>query len=85
MFISVSAFFLASAQIVFLANFFVSIFAGKRVLVNNPWQATTLEWETPCPTGHGNFGPELPMVHRWAFDYSVPGGKEDLSSAGAEA
>jgi cytochrome c oxidase subunit 1 len=77
-FISVSAFFLASAQILFLVNFFVSIFAGKRVTVNNPWQATTLEWETPCPTGHGNFGPELPTVHRWAFDYSAPGATEDF-------
>jgi len=77
-FISVSAFFLAAAQILFLVNFFSSIWAGKRVLVNNPWQATTLEWETPCPTGHGNFGPELPVVHRWAFDYSAPGAKEDF-------
>ena len=77
-FISVSAFFLAAAQLLFLVNFFVSIFAGKRVMVNNPWQATTLEWETPCPTGHGNFGPELPTVHRWAFDYSAPGATEDF-------
>jgi cytochrome c oxidase subunit 1 len=77
-FISVSAFFLASAQILFLVNFFVSIFAGKRVTENNPWKATTLEWETPCPTGHGNFGPELPTVHRWAFDYSIPGATEDF-------
>jgi len=77
-FISVSAFILASAQILFLVNFFVSIWAGKRVTENNPWEATTLEWETPCPTGHGNFGPELPVVHRWAFDYSVPGAAEDF-------
>jgi len=77
-FISVSAFALASVQLVFLLNFFVSIFAGKKVNENNPWQATTLEWETPCPTGHGNFGDELPVVHRWAFDYSVPGAKNDF-------
>ena len=77
-FVSVSAFCLATVQLVFLANFFISIFAGKRVKENNPWQATTLEWETPCPTGHGNFGDELPVVHRWAFDYSVPGAKNDF-------
>jgi cytochrome c oxidase subunit 1 len=77
-FISVSAFALASVQLVFLLNFFISIFAGKKVNENNPWQATTLEWETPCPTGHGNFGDELPVVHRWAFDYSVPGAKNDF-------
>jgi cytochrome c oxidase subunit 1 len=77
-FVSVSAFCLASVQVVFLLNFLISIFAGKRVKENNPWQATTLEWETPCPTGHGNFGDELPVVHRWAFDYSVPGAKNDF-------
>ena len=77
-FVSVSAFCLATVQVVFLLNFFISIFAGKRVKENNPWHATTLEWETPCPTGHGNFGDELPVVHRWAFDYSVPGAKNDF-------
>jgi cytochrome c oxidase subunit 1 len=77
-FVSVSAFCLATVQVVFLLNFLISIFAGKRVKENNPWQATTLEWETPCPTGHGNFGDELPVVHRWAFDYSVPGAKDDF-------
>ena len=51
MFISISAFCLATVQLIFLANFFISIFAGKRVTENNPWHATTLEWETPCPTG----------------------------------
>jgi cytochrome c oxidase subunit 1 len=76
-FITVSALVLAAGQILFLVNFFYSIWGGKRVTVNNPWQATTLEWEVPCPTGHGNFGPELPEVHRWAFDYSVPGAPED--------
>jgi len=77
-FVSISAFALAAAQLIFLANFFVSIFAGRRAKENNPWHATTLEWETPCPTGHGNFGDELPVVHRWAFDYSVPGAKNDF-------
>jgi cytochrome c oxidase subunit 1 len=77
-FISYSAFFVAAAQLLFLVNFFVSIFAGRRATENNPWHATTLEWETPCPTGHGNFGPELPTVHRWAFDYSVPGAPDDF-------
>jgi hypothetical protein len=23
--------------------------------------------------GHGNWGKELPVVYRWAYDYSVPG------------
>lgn len=77
-FISISAFVLGAAQLVFLANFFYSLFAGKRVTERNPWNATTLEWTVPSPPGHGNFGDELPTVHRWAFDYSVPGEKEDF-------
>jgi len=77
-FISVSAFVLGAAQLVFLVNFFVSIYAGRRVLENNPWHANTLEWTAPCPPGHGNFGEELPEVYRWPFDYGVPGAAEDF-------
>jgi cytochrome c oxidase subunit 1 len=77
-FISIAAFILGSAQLIFLFNFFWSIFAGRRVMERNPWHATTLEWSVPSPPGHGNFGDELPTVHRWAFDYSVPGEKEDF-------
>ena len=45
----------------------------------NPWRATTLEWQTPeTPPAHGNFGRELPVVYRWAYDYSVPGRPEDF-------
>ena len=66
------------ALVLRLAKGILGLNPGKRATVNNPWNATTLEWETPCPTGHGNFGPELPVVHRWAFDYSVPGAAEDF-------
>ena len=30
------------------------------------------------PPGHGNFGPELPVVYRWAYAYGVPGVKDDF-------
>src|SRR5687768_17794834 len=40
---------------------------------------STLEWQTPdTPPKHGNWGPNLPEVHRWAYDYNVPGVKEDF-------
>jgi cytochrome c oxidase subunit 1 len=29
------------------------------------------------PPGHGNFGKEQPKVYRWAYDFGVPGAKED--------
>jgi cytochrome c oxidase subunit I len=77
-FISISAFVLAATQLIFLANFLISIFAGRRVTENNPWQANTLEWTVPSPTGHGNFAEELPTVYRWPFDYSVPGAAQDF-------
>ncbi len=32
---------------------------------------------TPPPK-HGNFGKELPVVYRWAYDYSVPGADKDF-------
>ena len=35
--------------------------------------------ETPqTPPAHGNWGKELPVVYRWAYDYSVPGAPEDF-------
>jgi cytochrome c oxidase subunit 1 len=77
-FISISAFILFAAQVVFLLNFFLSIWFGRKVIEANPWHATTLEWTVSSPTGHGNFGDELPTVYRWPFDFSVPGEKEDF-------
>lgn len=74
-FISISAWMLALAQIPFIFNFFWSIFAGKKV-DRNPWQATTLEWSAPSPPPHGNFDSE-PKVYRGPYEYSVPGRKTD--------
>ena len=63
---------------VFLFNLLWSIRHG-RAAGDNPWRATTLEWQTAgTPPPHGNFGKELPVVYRWAYDYSVPGAPEDF-------
>ena len=76
--ITLAAIFVALAQILFFVNVFWSMRAGK-ASGPNPWGATTLEWQTPdTPPKHGNWGPELPTVHRWAYDYSVPGYPEDF-------
>lgn len=64
-------------QLVFLYNFFVSIFYGKRT-VQNPWRSTTLEWTAPIEHMHGNWPGEIPSVHRWPYDYSKPGHDEDF-------
>ena len=76
--ITLAALVVGAAQILFLYNLITSYFRG-RPSGGNPWNATTLEWQTPeTPPTHGNFGKELPVVYRWAYDYGVPGVKEDF-------
>jgi cytochrome c oxidase subunit I len=76
-FITVAALVVGFAQMVFLLNIFWSLRFG-RPSGGNPWRATTLEWQTPeTPPRHGNWK-ELPVVYRWAYDYSVPGAPEDF-------
>lgn len=74
-FISISAWCLALAQIPFIINFFMSMFIGKKA-GDNPWEATTLEWQTSSPPPHINFLKE-PTVYRGPYEYSVPGHKKD--------
>ena len=58
-------------QLVFLYNFFSSIFYGKKAVMN-PWKSNTLEWTAPVEHIHGNWPGEIPEVHRWPYDYSNP-------------
>ena len=76
--ITIAALIVGAFQLVFLYNLIWSYFKGKPA-GGNPWRATTLEWQTPdTPPKHGNFGAKLPVVYRWAYDYSVPGAAEDF-------
>ena len=76
--ITVAALIVGSAQILFFINILWSLRNGKKA-EGNPWGAASLEWQTPdTPPVHGNWGKELPTVYRWAYDYSVPGAKEDF-------
>ena len=76
--ISIAAFCLAIAQIPFIINLFYSIKGGKKTMNDNPWEATTLEWQTPTPPGHGNFD-VVPTVYRGPYEYSVPGHARDFT------
>ncbi|MEY3270928.1 MAG: hypothetical protein RIS89_1033 [Bacteroidota bacterium] len=67
----------AVGQVLFLFNFFYSIFRGPKA-PQNPWNSTTLEWTTPVEHMHGNWPGELPTVHRWPYDYSKPGASQDF-------
>jgi len=75
--ITIFAIIAALGQILFLFNFFYSIYRGP-VAPQNPWNATTLEWTTPVEHVHGNWPGELPTVHRWPYDYSKPGSDVDF-------
>jgi len=57
------------SQLIFLANFFFSMFKGKKT-VKNPWRSNTLEWTAPIEHIHGNWHGAIPEVHRWPYDYS---------------
>ena len=76
-FITIMVLIVGFAQVVFIYNLLTSIFSGKKSEAN-PWKATTLEWQTAeFPPGHGNFGDELPVVYRWAYEYGAPGNVDD--------
>ncbi|ODT95017.1 MAG: cytochrome c oxidase subunit I [Sphingobacteriales bacterium SCN 48-20] len=71
--ITVVSIIVFAVQLMFVFNFFYSIFKGRKVTTQNPWGATTLEWTTPINPGHGNWTGEIPEVHRWAYDYGKDG------------
>ena len=77
---SYGAWTLGFFQIFFIFNFFWSIRNGKKV-DDNPWKATTLEWQAPSPPPHGNFT-SPPEVHRGPYEYSVPGADKDFTMQG---
>ena len=76
--ITVAALIVGAAQLLFIYNMIWSLKRGKQS-GGNPWEATSLEWQTPdTPPIHGNWGDRLPVVYRWAYDYSVPTAKQDF-------
>ncbi|WP_035054590.1 cytochrome c oxidase subunit I [Andreprevotia chitinilytica] len=77
-FITVAALIVGVCQLVFIYNLIRSVFNGQPA-GPNPWGAASLEWQTPhTPPQHGNWGPALPQVHRWPYDYSVPEADADF-------
>jgi cytochrome c oxidase subunit 1 len=72
-FLSIVTMVVFAANLMFVFNFFYSIFKGRKVRSTNPWGATSLEWTTPINPGHGNWPGEIPAVYRWAYDYGKDG------------
>ena len=75
--ITIFAIIAALGQVIFLFNFFYSIYRGPAA-PQNPWKSNTLEWTTPVEHMHGNWPGALPVVHRWPYDYSKPGAADDF-------
>jgi cytochrome c oxidase subunit 1 len=69
-FITIFAIIGFTMQLVFIVNFFYSIYKGRKQTELNPWGATTLEWTAPINAGHGNWDGAIPHVHRWPYDLS---------------
>ena len=90
-FVSIAAIITALVQLVFYFNLIWSIFKGKKA-GDNPWEATTLEWNTASPPPHDNFAGVLPVVYRGPYEFAVPGApndyvmqtEPDASKAGSE-
>jgi cytochrome c oxidase subunit 1 len=78
-FITIAAFILGAAQLIFVANYFWSMYKGRECTASNPWESNTLEWSTPVHPGHGNWEGDIPEVHRWPYDYNHPDDKADFT------
>ncbi|MGI8632289.1 MAG: cytochrome c oxidase subunit I [Solirubrobacterales bacterium] len=74
--ISVFAFLLGAAQLIFLYNMVVSWAFGPKAPAN-PWRAKTIEWQVSSPPPTFNF-PGIPRVVGGPYDYGVPGARHAL-------
>ena len=85
-FVSISAIITIAIQLLFYFNVFWSMFKGQKA-TDNPWEATTLEWNTTTPPPHDNFAGVLPTVYRGPYEFAVPGAPHDYmmqTDSGAE-
>lgn len=76
-FMTISAYVLGAAQLVFFFNVAYSLVKGKKAEAN-PWQANSLEWVAASspPLPHGNFE-TVPIVYRGPYEYSSPEVEQD--------
>src|SRR3954465_6879320 len=65
------------AQLIFVFNFFYSVYRGRKSS-QNPWKSNAIEWTAPVEHLHGNWPGEIPTVYRWPYDYGKPGADDDF-------
>ena len=76
-FVSIAAVITIAVQFLFYFNVFWSMFKGEKA-GDNPWEATTLEWNTTSPPPHDNFAGVLPTVYHGPYEFAVPGAPKDF-------
>jgi cytochrome c oxidase subunit 1 len=82
--ITIAAVVTIAGQIIFLVNFFWSMFKGAAAS-SNPWECSTLEWTLPSPAPHAGFAGRLPVVNHGPYEYGVTGREADYLMQDAEA
>ncbi len=75
--ISIFAILGGLAQLIFVFNFFYSMYRGRKAS-QNPWKSNTIEWTAPVEHIHGNWPGEIPTVYRWPYDYGKPNADDDF-------
>jgi len=68
--VSRSAFIMGAGQILFIVNFFYSLFRGPLASAN-PWEVGTLDWTVPSPPPHHNFD-QIPSVFVGPHEFGNP-------------
>jgi cytochrome c oxidase subunit 1 len=68
--ITIAAIWTVAAQLLFVVNFFGSLLHRKKSEVDNPWEASTLEWSLPSPAPAENFGEQQPVIYRGAYEFA---------------
>jgi cytochrome c oxidase subunit 1 len=72
--ITMAALTLGAGQVVFIINFFFSLFAGPKAS-ENPWQVGTLEWMLPSPPKYYNFE-KIPAIYHGPHEFNNPERKD---------
>ena len=75
-FITIGALCTGAVQLIFFFNLAWSRKRGA-VAPANPWEATSLEWSTPSPPPHDNFGGRHPVVYHGPNEYGIAGSTGD--------
>jgi len=83
-FITLAAIITISGQIIFLVNFFWSMWKGPAAEAN-PWECTTLEWTLPSPAPRQGFGDHEPVVNHGPYEYGSAGAQADFLMQDAPA